>query len=585
MAKYPLAVALVGLVMGGFEPAAAQPDTAAPAGAFEPNAMHERDAKARLLGKLTATRLSAHFEAASADEAFRCLSRAIGCPIKVHFDDEDGASSLRADAAVRLLAADVDALLVLEMLIDQCALYEPCTWQLRNGFIEVGTKERLGRRSATETRMYHARDLALEPPYFARIGETLSTAGFWENPYHTAALSVPGQRKRAEEAIDEIVRGVVELIEPGNWDYGQYDAYLEAVRKEDDARGRMVARPPPRIARLRVWRDRIMIRAPDYIHRQVGGYPPAVAPDPPTEEERIARSRAASTPRCRLTVRGIGAEPDRERKTRRLSALDLAGDPMRQRLAAALLSRNVDLNLNATPARQAIASFSEIIGAPIVGRYSDDKLGYGIDPTRPITAQLAQAPAVDALKEILGQCEAPAGPCTWQIRRGFIEVGTKTRLSVPAARELRTYYIGDLILDIPRFIAAGDIQLRKRREELALGVVEEIVENIEPGAWDYGQIDYYPPETIEAELRPTRHDGRKTSSPDGEPSGEPGTPARARTPQPRYVKPMKTAIIRYWRDLLIIQAPGYIHRQIGGWGAERPASDRSAVGTDGGPSS
>jgi hypothetical protein len=36
-----------------------------------------------------------------------------------------------------------------------------------------------------------------------------------------------------------------------------------------------------KIARIRIWRDELLMSAPDYIHRQIGGYPgfkPAEAP-------------------------------------------------------------------------------------------------------------------------------------------------------------------------------------------------------------------------------------------------------------------------------------------------------------------
>ena len=39
----------------------------------------------------------------------------------------------------------------------------------------------------------------------------------------------------------------------------------------------------------------------------------------------------------------------------------------------------------------------------------------------------------------------------------------------------------------------------------------------------------------------------------------------------RYVPPRRIAIIRYWRDVPIIDAPDYIHRQVGGYeAASRP---------------
>ena len=57
-----------------------------------------------------------------------------------------------------------------------------------------------------------------------------------------------------------------------------------------------------KIARIRIWNDRIIIRAPDFIHRQVGGYPKVILPAPLSEEERAERSAAASSGRSNIVV-------------------------------------------------------------------------------------------------------------------------------------------------------------------------------------------------------------------------------------------------------------------------------------------
>ena len=60
--------------------------------------------------------------------------------------------------------------------------------------------------------------------------------------------------------------------------------------------------------------------------------------------------------------------------------------------------------------------------------------------------------------QVLEQCSV-IEPCAWQLRRGFLEVGTTSRLSVPAAREIRWYPIDELVYEAPDFDNAIDLRL------------------------------------------------------------------------------------------------------------------------------
>ena len=71
-------------------------------------------------------------------------------------------------------------------------------------------------------------------------------------------------------------------------------------------------------------------------------------------------------------------------------------------------------------------------------------------PSRTVSVAVENRTALDLLEDLLDQASDYV-ECTWQIRRGFVEVGTKARLSVPAARERRTYHIRDLMIEAPRF--------------------------------------------------------------------------------------------------------------------------------------
>jgi hypothetical protein len=49
-------------------------------------------------------------------------------------------------------------------------------------------------------------------------------------------------------------------------------------------------------------RDTLVIVAPDYIHRQVGGYPRPIPPTPLSEDERRERSMKASADGASVVV-------------------------------------------------------------------------------------------------------------------------------------------------------------------------------------------------------------------------------------------------------------------------------------------
>jgi hypothetical protein len=302
---------------------------------------YDAEMQAELIGVLTHTRLSVEFDGVPAREAFRSVSAALATPIFGRYSDDRFGHGIDPEVPVTFKAEDAGARLVLEMILEQCAAYEPCIWQLRKGYIEVGTKERLGFPAAAEARLYNVRDLMLEPPYFVSPGSAgrlivgggfgagsigdCSSLVFDNHPYSCAALTKPATLRPAtgrglearslpQELIHEIAEGIVETIEPGNWDYGQNndedDPESELARNgriqgpwQVDAVTRL-----DKIARIRIWRDTLVISAPDYIHRQIDGYPRPIPPRPLTEAQRLDRSRKASVNGARVVVRGTAAD-------------------------------------------------------------------------------------------------------------------------------------------------------------------------------------------------------------------------------------------------------------------------------------
>jgi hypothetical protein len=265
-----------------------------------------------------------------------------------------------------------------------------------------------------------------------------------------------------------------------------------------------------------------------------------------------------------------------------------ASSSSKPRMLGALLYTDLSADFNQTPAKDAIEYVAKVLDIPIVARYDTDKATTGIDPETPITLKVEGKPGLTVLELILEQC-ATVDPCTWQLREGFVEIGTKERLSVPAARELRMYPVRDLLFEAPYFDNAPNFNLnsaiqqgnsggqgggggggsggggggfggggggggmgggggggsggggggifgepgedpeRKSEDEKVQQLVDIILETIEPDAWTDNGGEY--------------------------------------------------ASIRFYQGVLIIRAPDYIHRQIGGYPfAGRPVSAAPAAG-------
>jgi hypothetical protein len=108
-------------------------------------------------------------------------------------------------------------------------------------------------------------------------------------------------KKRPEELSLEMLHGIVETIEPGNWDTGEKEAIEPDDPHAQPRRGSRVSRQRARlvnnrkIASIREYDGQMIIAAPDFVHRQVMGYPQIIPAPTLTDEDRTARSLKASS--------------------------------------------------------------------------------------------------------------------------------------------------------------------------------------------------------------------------------------------------------------------------------------------------
>lgn len=256
-------------------------------------------------------------------------------------------------------------------------------------------------------------------------------------------------------------------------------------------------------------------------------------------------------------------------------------DADRAKMLGVLTFTPMSVSLDEVPAREAFAAVAEALGVSILGRWSDDKTGQGLDPSIRVTMHIERAPARKVIEELLEQCEEYED-CTWQLRMGMIEIGTKARLAVPAARERLRYDLTDLLLDPPYFpsrpqrftpmnspyiesvlgqesreaLRNGDPPPRKTKPMLVRELVEGLSETIEPGHWDVEAI------MNETDAPAPPDDDQSPFTTAASPTTTGGGKA-AKSPPQRNTSAWATAGV--FRDSLFITAPDFMHRQIGGY--------------------
>ncbi|MBM4113705.1 MAG: hypothetical protein FJ253_10125, partial [Phycisphaerae bacterium] len=121
--------------------------------------------KPRMLGALLYTDLTVDFRKQTARECVDYFKSVLGVTVVARYTtDKDASTGIDPEQEVELSMTG-PALTVLERMLEQFGTDgAQCTWQLRDGFIEIGPKERL--LKSKEVRLYAVRDLLFEIPYF-----------------------------------------------------------------------------------------------------------------------------------------------------------------------------------------------------------------------------------------------------------------------------------------------------------------------------------------------------------------------------------------------------------------------------------
>ena len=172
--------------------------------------------------------------------------------------DDRGSTGLDRDARVSVRAHEVPVLTVLERALQRVQdSFDGNSWSMtEDGIIEVGPKSRLNRR--TELKIYDIQDLLFQIPNYADAPEididqatqqTGGGGGGTGSIFDQDDQDDREQRRSTEDQALELIDIIIETIEPEQWRDNGGDA-----------------------ATIRFYRGTLIVRAPDYIHRQLGGY-------------------------------------------------------------------------------------------------------------------------------------------------------------------------------------------------------------------------------------------------------------------------------------------------------------------------
>jgi hypothetical protein len=196
------------------------------------------------------------------EDVMRYIADVTQADIEVMWQDDRNSIGLDKEMLISLKAQRMTALALVEKVLERAtgdtSGMGGNTWQLSDsGTLQVGPKERLNAFKRVE--IYNIQDLLLEVPNYTNVPEfdlqsvlqsTGQGGGSSQSPFRETGQQQGLGTRPYQERLQELIDLLTDLIEPEQWvDNGGNGASLHAFQ------------------------GNLIINAPDYIHRQINGYP------------------------------------------------------------------------------------------------------------------------------------------------------------------------------------------------------------------------------------------------------------------------------------------------------------------------
>lgn len=198
------------------------------------------------------------FEGQRLEDVIAFIKDFTGAELEVHFADDRRPDGLDPEMLITLKATDMSSLRLLELVLEQSARdsFEQNTWQMTQwGAIECGPKSLLNRRQRVV--IYDIADLLFQIPDYedapsidlqSVLQSSGGGGGGGQSPFDGDTEDDDEERDLTEQR-EEVVDLIQSIVEPEQW-------------ADNGGDGGTVT----------IFQNTLVIRAPDYMHRQIDGY-------------------------------------------------------------------------------------------------------------------------------------------------------------------------------------------------------------------------------------------------------------------------------------------------------------------------
>jgi hypothetical protein len=254
-----LAAVSTAMVLAGAGSASAQPTGGTRAGAAQPQAPQAArrvavNPKRETLLKMQ-RRMTIDFNEARLEDVITFIQEISGAEFDPIWQSDRG-TGLNKDKLITVSVRNEPALRVLEKVLDKAQEdFEENTWQLSDmGALEIGPKSALNKTKRVE--IYDINDLLHVIPRYTEVPQIdlqsvlQQGQGGGQSPFRDTNNQREDEQRTREQRTQDIIDLLITLVEPTQW-----------IDNGGDG------------ASIRAWNGQLIVRGPDYIHRQINGYP------------------------------------------------------------------------------------------------------------------------------------------------------------------------------------------------------------------------------------------------------------------------------------------------------------------------
>lgn len=200
-------------------------------------------------------RMSVDFKESRLEDVVTFIQEVSGADLEPIWQSDRG-TGMNKDKLITLSVKNEPALRVLEKVLEKGQEdFEENTWQMSEyGTMEIGPKSALNRTKRVE--IYDINDLLHVIPRYTEVPQIdlqsvlQQGQGGGQTPFQDAQDQNAPEVRTREERTQDLIDLLITLVEPTQW-------------IDNGGEG----------ASIRAWNGQLIVRAPDYIHRQIDGYP------------------------------------------------------------------------------------------------------------------------------------------------------------------------------------------------------------------------------------------------------------------------------------------------------------------------